>query len=1181
VEPEDATDKTVVWTSSSDAVTVVDGTVTAIAEGTATITATAGSFSDTIEITVRGSEVITAVDTEGLVMETAFPYSDKNNTAGRWSSAMTSYVEEPTFYPELSVLVEGETEYKNVSVTWVCTTTYDGTATGTTYTFVPQAVGYVFEDAPEITVTIVDAGWTEKISGDYSMQSLAVPATTENNAGEPIAIVIKNDVVYDATGCNMLVPDYVFTSKKYALFYGGIQGAPNGVAGKTTAKSSNGTTNVTLMGTQKVSQVYGGGYSASHTGDTYVRFIDATITGNVFGGGRAAGVTGNTNIIISGNSKVGSNIYGGSYASGTVTGNSNIDISGKVTVKNVYGGGYNASVNGTATVKIHDLEEGWSIGAISKGEANAMVIDVDTKETAIKIFPLVTDWTNVTARINGQETTVVADVDIAKTEYTVPNGTELADVGLPTTFDGVSGFTWEGAYNPTEAGTYTLTLKAPEDVYLLVDVAVTVTVEKKVSFYINSITTETARAQVAYGTSLDDVKALLPAQFVANDGALTVNGIEWTAEEYSSKIPGEYTFKAILTDVEYRYADGAEPFKAVVTVKVPEGEGVVVTEIKLPVNYTVFTTSTGTVTIRDVDDGTVTHNETRPIKFYDALEAVAYENGVRKEIQITDIEWEGTLTRTDANGEYRTYSIKSYNSIVPIAPEIIDATTITAYKTKVVYSAYSGAFRGEGNVVVPITVVQSEYEAYSGGYKGYNGMAIMDATGLNNVYENIQISNGGTYYGSNKNDVTGNASVTVESGVVAEGIYGGGNTGSLTGNSVVTLKSGSLISKNVYAGSRQAEFIGDSTINVESGATVSGKIYACGTGKFDGDVVINVENGASIGGITLGEVTANYPDSLTINVTSGFDLSLIDCIGLNRVKVYVDGVLYQKVTKVEMPEKTVVNVALGTTENDVGLPSALAATVNGRQGTVNVTWLCETYDANTAGKYTFKPVVSDAYDVSESNIEEISVIVRVLTANAGQSTITGFAPTQAVLVTLGTSEKDVVLPSTVTATVNGQSVPVEVDRWTCNGVYDGSVYGAEYTYTSTVSGEYALAVSAPTVVVKITKGKIAQIYLPVTETTFPRGTVENPVFYDTLKVKLDNGTVTDISGFKWTVKDYDKNALGTYTATISSAPENCEFAASLTLPAIKVTVTSKKYDVFTLDDHIYLNGIPSVIDGND
>ena len=58
VAPDDATDKTVTWTSSNEAVaTIKDGVVTAVSLGTATITAQAGEKTATCEITVEATPV--------------------------------------------------------------------------------------------------------------------------------------------------------------------------------------------------------------------------------------------------------------------------------------------------------------------------------------------------------------------------------------------------------------------------------------------------------------------------------------------------------------------------------------------------------------------------------------------------------------------------------------------------------------------------------------------------------------------------------------------------------------------------------------------------------------------------------------------------------------------------------------------------------------------------------------------------------------------------------------------------------------------------------------------------------------------------------------------------------------------------------------------------------------------
>jgi len=1691
VEPDNALDRTVTWSTEDTGIISVDavtGRVTALAVGVATVKATAGNVSDTCTVTVERAVSITDVDTEGLVLSTAFPYNDNANTS-YWHTYVSN-VTDPTFYPTLSVLVEGEATYTDVDVQWICNdengngVTYDSTAIGTTYYFEAMAEGYNFVNgAPVIEVKIVDAGMTlpaTRIFG-FSTTGDIIHTVVRDGEGETTGI-------YDATGYNLIAP-FINEGNKTDLDFNFIAGVANKAGtGKTPATSVTGDTKMTLEGSTNLTRVAGGGYGITQTGNAYIYANDSSfvirkdkVTG-IYGGGYTGDLVGNTYVTVTGTSII-PNIYGGG-ASANVTGDTNIDISGKPIITNIYGGSYGSgkTVSGTAYLTIHDLEEDWSIEKISKGSANAMVIDVDDPEIAVEIFKAVDDWTNVTAKVNGETVTVVPSVNIGQTEYSVPHGTQLATLGLPTSFEAggqvVGGFTWEGTYTPSRAGTYVLTLTAPEGVYLTVDVAVSITVERKIATkIINSVPAEPARASVDYKASLADAIAALPTEFVANDGTLTVTSVEWEATDgYKSAVPGEYTFTSILADEDFAYASGVEAYTAIVTVKAPATEGVVVTEIDLPVNYTVFTKDTGIVTLRDGAGNAST--EIRPIKFYDKLDAVAYENGVRKEIQVTGIEWEGELSRTDVSGEYWIYTIKSYDNSVQIDPEIIADLTITAYHTNETYASNSGNIKANGTVIVPAVIKLSGYEAYSNGYKGYPGMAAMDATGFNNLYSNIGLPNTVYYYAGNYKDIVADVTLVIDEGVQTAGAYGGSYKASMTGDSVVTFKKNSTMLENVYAGSFQDFFKGTSTLNFEAGSAVKGTVYASSNeGSFDGDVIINVESGAKIAGIAVAPEGEDYPDSVTINVTSDFDLSVIEgletglvtvyvdgvqrhfisnvdfgsfrvevengavsdyrdilpkvsvtttanqtyevpetdytwtavngfdgnnsgeyvftlkfndnysfindaqynntlviyvkvasadyktvseitteiptsvtvpdgtaikdveilssvsaytygvgqtasdavlgeingitwissdynpnvegnytftmvlpdgyvmatpvtvtvtvmavedptitaikvpvtetyftkgvvtepkfystleadvlnsdtttdtvtlrglvwkcdtynastlgsyefvidpsvfdgkyqlkaglleetkitvhvvdatishntgyyrtttttilpihCVQhsngntafcdltgcnmifastvsaaarvfgggnyskgstpgqtahlvmssgtmglltagsqgheftgnaivdiygnpnitdivagttnetfngnttinidgeaeINRiiagseyrtaattsgtsgiivgspdkvayngvitinikdtfagsigsiqktsagkliincsanfpyasyvdladptVEVYVDGQRAQHVTNVEAPEKAVYNVALGTAADAIGLPTTLKAMINGAQGTINgVTWTCDNYNADKAGKYTFTPVIPAEYSVTT----DIVVTVRVLTATAGQSVITAFAPINTISVSLGTELKDIALPKTVSATANGQSVQVEVDNWACSN-YDGTVFGAEYTFTATVSGEYGLSVEAPTVTVKVGSAKIVEIYVPVTETTFPRGAVETPVFYDTLTVKLDSGMVTEISGFEWTVKDYNKNSVGTYTATINAAPENCEFAASLNVPSIKVTVVRQQHDVMKLDSYVYLYGIPTVVDG--
>lgn len=82
VNPSDATDKTVVWSSSNPSVaTVSSGTVTAVAEGSAMITATAGGKTGTCQVTVKAEEKVlvvgnaATVPVEGATVEVDVKYN--------------------------------------------------------------------------------------------------------------------------------------------------------------------------------------------------------------------------------------------------------------------------------------------------------------------------------------------------------------------------------------------------------------------------------------------------------------------------------------------------------------------------------------------------------------------------------------------------------------------------------------------------------------------------------------------------------------------------------------------------------------------------------------------------------------------------------------------------------------------------------------------------------------------------------------------------------------------------------------------------------------------------------------------------------------------------------------------------------------------------------------------------
>lgn len=103
VLPDNATDKTVTWSSDNEAVaTVVDGVVTPVSKGTATITATSGGKSDTCTVTVKQLYSITftgSYSNATLVME-YYEGDTWNDMAAKYPTYIKIYSGHPAFYTD-------------------------------------------------------------------------------------------------------------------------------------------------------------------------------------------------------------------------------------------------------------------------------------------------------------------------------------------------------------------------------------------------------------------------------------------------------------------------------------------------------------------------------------------------------------------------------------------------------------------------------------------------------------------------------------------------------------------------------------------------------------------------------------------------------------------------------------------------------------------------------------------------------------------------------------------------------------------------------------------------------------------------------------------------------------------------------------------------------------------------
>ena len=123
VAPEDATDKTVTWSSDKTSVATVDatGNVTAVAEGTATITATAGDKTATCTVTVKAATI--------AVTSVALDKSELALTVGDAAVQLTATVAPDNATDKTVTWSSDKTSVATVDATGKVTAVAEGTAT--------------------------------------------------------------------------------------------------------------------------------------------------------------------------------------------------------------------------------------------------------------------------------------------------------------------------------------------------------------------------------------------------------------------------------------------------------------------------------------------------------------------------------------------------------------------------------------------------------------------------------------------------------------------------------------------------------------------------------------------------------------------------------------------------------------------------------------------------------------------------------------------------------------------------------------------------------------------------------------------------------------------------------------------------------------------------------------------
>ena len=312
----------------------------------------------------------------------------------------------------------------------------------------------------------------------------------------------------------------------------------------------------------------------------------------------------------------------------------------------------------------------------------------------------------------------------------------------------------------------------------------------------------------------------------------------------------------------------------------------------------------------------------------------------------------------------------------------------------------------------------------------------------------------GDKYAANPTDLT--AQIGVEGTTIAS-LFGGSYCNIFKGTSNIYVKDGVLVT-GVFAGSLNGTFDGKTNIHISGNSTIPnlylGSIYQEWPAVNRSDVSYNGEINVYIaenftGTITEFNVAAGEDDNIAANIyISGNPTGALPAtmVSGGNVKVYRDNVLIPNtVTAVNYDGETSKVMKLGTDVTALGFGDTLELVCgNATYVEKGITWVCDSYDANVAGTYVFKPVIPDHYRVDESLLPTVSVQI-----------VEGDVMIQSV----GN------LPFTYTEIYKGVSAPQFYDTLTCT-VEGASVEISEFTWESTdyqsnTAGTYTFTAVAP------------------------------------------------------------------------------------------------------------------------
>ena len=713
------------------------------------------------------------------------------------------------------------------------------------------------DDETEVTIDILGGKVEHEVFG----------GSNQNNINGSVKINMEsgsvNNAIYGGSNSTGTVSNSVSINIKGGTIgtsgtsadrvFGGGQGQPTIISGKTTINITDEKANVNIYG-----NIYGGSALGRVSGNASVTITDTlsatnsiSLSGDIYGGGKGdTGITavngGNTTVVIDGGTYSSARVFGGSNKNGTIDGDVLVKIgeNSATTVNEVYGGGNEADLTSiTNSVNVYMYGNATVTNAFNGG--NSAGILGTTAQTTRGIYANGATVGNIYGGSNDSGT-------LSETFVYCDSGATIGNVygggyGNSTNILGDTNVEIKG--NTTVTG----------NVFGGGDSGA---VGGSTSVKINPATIQGTvygggnNADVSGSTDVDiDNSSVQKVYGGGNDGAVGESTSIDIKSSTGTTIYGGGNNANVTEDTDINIEDS--------TVQNVYGGGNL-GAVGGSTDVDIIRTTGATIYGGGCSAGVTGNSD---VYLEDSTATKVYGGG------------EGTNATVGGNTSVHIYGDSSRTTISDSvygggdSGKVTGNAVVLVQNSDITVTAYGGGNNADvdGNAYVTIEETSTVPLVYGGGNKGKVGT---------NTYVNINsvnISNT-VYGGGNEGNVTGVTRVMIDDSTITNNVFGGGSLANVGGATVIFQSSSTA--NYIYGGGDQGEVTNNTSVTIDE-STVNYNVYAGGNGsattsgttipgKVGGNTTLIIKEDSEISGSCFGGgrgVTANVHGNTNVSLS--------------------------------------------------------------------------------------------------------------------------------------------------------------------------------------------------------------------------------------------------------------------------------------------------------------------------